>query len=297
MATVSFLGLGNMGLGMASHLLRRGHRLKLYNRTAARADSLVQQGARSYPTPAEACQDASVIISMVADDVASKAIWCSSDGALSATTAGSALAIECSTLSHRWVSQLYTQCRARGLHYIDAPVTGLPEAASSGQLTLLVGADQQDMAAALPILKDLSANILRFGAVGAGTAYKLIINLLGAIQIASAAEAITMAEHAGLELSTVVEAMSTSQAASPQVVRNVRRMIAGEHDRNVIFSSTLRQKDVDYAIRYAQDIGASTPFGLVAQRIYRELCTRGFGDFNESSVIEVFRNRTGQTTT
>jgi 3-hydroxyisobutyrate dehydrogenase len=233
---------------------------------------------------------------MVANDQASESVWCARDGALNAEIAQNALAIECSTLSHAWVAKLSAQCMARGLRYIDAPVTGLPDAASAGQLTLLVGADEQDLEAALPMLSELSSKVIRFGTIGTGTAYKLIINLLGAIQIASAAEAVAMAERAGLNLSTVAEAISTSQAASPQVVRNVHRMVAMDHVRNVVFSSALRQKDVEYALRFAQDIHASAPFGLVADRIYRDLCARGFADINESSVIDVLRNPSGRRT-
>lgn len=290
MAIVSFLGLGNMGFAMASRLLRQGHQLNLYNRTLSRASPLLQQGARCHSTPAEACKDATIIISMLANDQASRAVWCCSDGVLSANATQSALAIECSTLSRGWVEQLATHCVQRGLRYIDAPVTGLPEAALTGQLTMLVGAIESVLATAHPLLSDLSAKIYHFGAVGTGTAYKLIINLLGAVQIASAAEALVMADRAGLDLGTVADAMSSSQAASPQVVRNVQRMIAADHGRNVVFSSALRQKDVEYALRFAQEIHASAPFGWVADGIYRDLCSRGLADANESSVIDVLRN-------
>jgi 3-hydroxyisobutyrate dehydrogenase len=296
MANISFLGLGNMGFGMASQLLKRGHRLNLYNRTASRADSLVRQGARLYPTPGEACQGASVILSMVANDQASESIWCASDGVLNANVAQNALAIECSTLSRQWVLDLSARCQARGLRYIDAPVTGLPDAAMSGELTLLVGAAEQDLAAALPILGDLSSKVLRFGAVGAGTAYKLIINLLGAVQIASAAEAVAMAERARLDLALVANAISSSQAASPQVVRNVRRMIADDHSKDIVFSSALRYKDVQYAMQFAREMHARVPFGSVADGIYSELCASGFSEVNESSVIEILRDNRGSFT-
>jgi len=103
MANISFLGLGKMGLAMATHLLRRGHQLNLYNRTVARAELLVRNGARVFKTPREACHGAVAIISMVADDPASQAMWCGSDGALAADLSENAVAIECSTLSHGWV--------------------------------------------------------------------------------------------------------------------------------------------------------------------------------------------------
>jgi 3-hydroxyisobutyrate dehydrogenase len=295
MADISFLGLGKMGVAMASHLLRRGHRLNIYNRTAARAKPLADSGARIFGTPREACHGAGVIISMVADDNASAAMWCGRDGALAADLRQNAFAIECSTLSHAWVKDLSAQCLAAGLRYVDAPVTGLPEAAASGQLTLLVGAREQDLAAIRPILADLATQILRFGPVGAGTVYKLIINLLGAVQIASAAESLALAERAGLEMSVVAEAIGISQAASPQVVRNVGRMIAADHDQNIVFTSALRQKDVGYALRLARELNVGTPFGAVANDIYRQLCDIGRGQVNESSVIEVLRAQASKT--
>jgi len=294
-ANISFLGLGKMGLAMASHLLERGHQLNLYNRTLSRADTLVRKGARLFGTPREACNGAGIIISMVADDKASQEIWCGSDGALAADLGQDAFAIECSTLSHAWVKDLSTRCLAGGLRYIDAPVTGLPDNAGSGKLTLLVGASQHDLDAIGPVLAELSAQILRFGPVGAGTVYKLIINLLGAVQIASAAESLALAERAGLDMKVVAEAIGISQAASPQVVRNVRRMIAADPDQNIVFTSALRQKDVDYGLRLARELGIGAPFGTVAGSIYRRLCDLGRGQVNESSVIEVLRAQPAKT--
>jgi 3-hydroxyisobutyrate dehydrogenase len=286
---VAFIGLGNMGLGMASRLLASGHHLNVYNRTAARAESLVRRGAHLYGTPKAACLGVEAVISMVADDGASRAIWLDHDGILAADPARDAFAIECSTLSHDWVLQLAARCMARGLRYIDAPVTGLPDAAAAGSLTLLVGASPSDLDAARGILGALSAHIIRFGPIGAGTAYKLIINMIGAVQIASAAEGLAIAERAGLDLAAVADAIATSQAASPQVVRNVRRMEAADHDRNIVFSSALRLKDVEYALRFAREIGIGSPFGALAQGIYRQLCDMGYAHFNESKVIDVCR--------
>ena len=144
-------------------------------------------------------------------------------GALAATNAPDALAIECSTLSHDWVLELAREVRRRGFRYVDAPVTGLPDAAAAGTLTLLVGADPGDLDAARPVFASLATRVLHFGAVGQGTVYKLMVNLMGAVQIASAAEGMALAESAGLDLKLVADAIGSGQAASPQVVRNVRR--------------------------------------------------------------------------
>jgi 3-hydroxyisobutyrate dehydrogenase len=290
MLRVAFVGLGNMGQGMAARLLEAGHQLKLYNRTASRAEALVRQGAQLFASPREACKGVDAVISMVADDAASQAIWLERDGILAADIAKNGFAIECSTLSHEWVTDLSTRCRARGLRYIDSPVTGLPDAAAAGALTLLVGADADELHSARGILESLSRRIIRFGPVGTGTAYKLIINMMGAVQIASAAEGLAIAERAGLDIAAVADAMASSQAASPQVVRNTRRMVADDHD-NVVFTSALRLKDVEYGVRFARAIGIGSPFGNLAEGIYRQLCDMGYAKFNESKVIDVCRSQ------
>ncbi len=289
MAKVAFVGLGNMGSGMAGRLLETGHQLHVYNRTASRAHPLVRRGAQLHDTPRDACQGADAVISMVADDAASRALWLGSDGLLAAQLAKDGFAIECSTLSHGWVMQLAERCTAQGLRYIDAPVTGLPDAAAAGSLTLLVGGSQVDLHAADDILGALSTRIIRFGPIGAGTAYKLIINLMGAVQIASAAEGLAIAERAGLDLAIVADAISTSQAASPQVVRNTRRMVAADHSRNIVFTSALRLKDVEYALRFAREIGIGSPFGALAEKLYRQLCEMGYAQVNESQIIDACR--------
>lgn len=185
--------------------------------------------------------------------------------------------------------QLADASRTHGLRYVDSPVTGLPQDAAAGALTLLVGAQAQDLEAARPLLQTFSNRILHFGGVGSGTAYKLIVNLIGAVQIGSLAEGMALAERAGLDLRVVREAISTGQAASPQVVRNARRMIASDHDQNVVFTPVLRLKDVDYALRLANERGLGAPFGELAARGLRELLRMGYASVHESKIIEVAR--------
>ncbi|MCI3952981.1 MAG: oxidoreductase [Burkholderiales bacterium] len=287
---VAFLGLGKMGAGMASRLLAAGHTLSVYNRTPERAAPFAKLGARVAGSPRAAAEKADVIIGMTADDESSRTMWLGEFGALAGNNLPDALAIECSTISHDWVLELAGQVRARGFRYVDAPVTGLPDAAASGTLSLLVGAEPEDLDAARPIFASLATRVMHFGAVGQGTAYKLMVNLMGAVQIASAAEGIALAERAGLDLRLVGDAVSSGQAASPQVVRNVRRFVAGDHGGAVTFTPALRLKDVEYALRLARKLDASAPFGAVAQNLYRQLCDRGAAGENESRIIDVLRN-------
>lgn len=291
MKRIAFLGLGRMGAGMAARLLAAGHRLTVYNRTAARAETLVQAGAALARTPRDACDGADAVFAMTADDGSSRAIWCGEDGALAARVARGALAVECSTLSHAWVLELARLAAQRGLRYVDAPVTGLPAAAAAGELTLLVGAANADLEAVQPLLDVLANRVLHFGPVGAGTAYKLAINLIGSVQIASAAEGLALAERAGLDVRAVVDAIATSQAASPQVVRNTRRMIEGEFARDVVFTPVLRLKDVEYALRLAETLSVATPFGDAARDMLRRVIDQGGGAEHEARVIDVARGR------
>jgi 3-hydroxyisobutyrate dehydrogenase len=294
--TVAFIGLGNMGLGMANRLLGAGHDLRVYNRTGSKADALERAGAKLCRTPREACTDAAAVFSMTADDTSSRAVWSGPDGVLAAQFAPRAFAIECSTLSYSWVMELAAQARSRDLRYVDSPVTGLPDAAAAGELTLLVGADAADLESARPLLSTIANRILHFGAIGSGTAYKLIVNLMGAVQIASLAEGMALAERIGLDLDAVANAISTGQAASPQVVRNARRIVAGDHDRNVVFTPVLRLKDVDYALKLAQGIGMRAPFGQIAAGQLQQLIDLGHSHDNESKIIEVARLQCAGTT-
>ncbi len=280
-----------MGTGMAGRLLAAGHSLAVFNRTSARAAPFAEAGCTHRRFTALARRSkADVIIGMTADDESSRAMWLGEHGALAADNSPDALAIECSTLSHDWVLELADKVRARGFRYVDAPVTGLPDAAAAGTLTLLVGADAADLDAARPIFTSLATRVLHFGAVGQGTVYKLMINLMGAVQIASAAEGIVLAERAGLDLKLVADAVASGQAASPQVVRNVRRFVAGDHGSNVNFTPALRLKDIDYALRLAKKLGRRlSRLGEVAAEIYRKLCEQGFGSDNESRIIDALR--------
>lgn len=288
MSRVGFLGLGRMGSGMAGRLLADGHDVVVWNRSAHRAAPLVTAGALAVPTPREAAEGADAVVVMVSDDAASRSVWDGPDGLLAGAAAGT-LAVECSTLSHAWVLELAALARGRGLRYVDCPVTGLPDAAAAGGLTLLVGADDADLAAVRPLLEPLSAAVLHFGPVGAGTAYKLIVNLMGAVQIAGVAEGMAMAERAGLDLDLVAGAIESGQAASPQVVRNARRIVAGDHADPVVFSGRLRHKDADYGVRLAASLGVDARLGSVALAGLDRLLELGLGEANESAVVEVAR--------
>ncbi len=285
MTKVAFIGLGRMGHGMAGRYLDAGFELAVFNRSKAKAEDLIARGARWASSPADAADGADAIVTMVADDEASRNVWLGRDGAASSAKAG-ALAIECSTVSYQHALDLARELRARGLVYIDCPVTGLPDAAASGKLTLLVGAEPADLERARPFLVPLSTTIRHFGAAGSGTVYKLINNLMGAIQIAGIAEGLAIAEQAGLDMKLVLEAVETGVAASPQVIRHSRRM-AARNFSGATFTAALRHKDAAYAVALAESLLSDVPImGRAAVQAYARAKAVAPDD-DEGKMIEI----------
>jgi 3-hydroxyisobutyrate dehydrogenase-like beta-hydroxyacid dehydrogenase len=284
MPHVAFIGLGRMGHGMAGRYLASGFDVSLWNRSRAKAEDLIARGARWAASPADAAVDADAVVTMVADDEASRAVWLGEHGAATAAKPGT-LAIECSTVSYAHALELARELRERGLIYLDCPVTGLPEAAAAGKLTLLVGAEPADLERARPFLAPLSSTIRHFGAVGTGTVFKLINNLMGAVQIASLAEGVAIAEQAGLDMTLVAESLATGAVASPQVIRHSRRMIARDFS-GASFTAALRHKDAAYAVKLAETLLSGVPVGRAALAAYD--AAKSFApDDDEARMVEI----------
>ncbi|MTV13255.1 MULTISPECIES: NAD(P)-dependent oxidoreductase [Bradyrhizobium] len=284
MPRVAFIGLGRMGHGMAGRYLDAGFTVAVWNRSKAKAADLIARGALWATSPEDAAIDADAVVTMVADDEASRAVWLTRDGAAANMKAGT-LAIECSTVSYQHTLEMARELNSRGLIYIDCPVTGLPEAAAAGKLTLLVGADPADLERAQPYLAPIGSTIRHFGPVGTGTVFKLINNLIGAVQIASLAEGVAIAEQAGLDMQLVAEALATGAVASPQVIRHSKRMI----DRNfsgASFTAALRHKDADYAVRLAETLLPGVPVSRAALAAYDKAKAHA-PDADEGQMIEI----------
>jgi 3-hydroxyisobutyrate dehydrogenase-like beta-hydroxyacid dehydrogenase len=285
MTKIGFIGLGRMGHGMAGRYLDAGFSVAVWNRSKAKAEDLIARGARWASSPADAADGADAVVTMVADDAASHAVWLGKDGAAGRMKAVS-LAIECSTVSHQHALDMARELRGRGLIYIDCPVTGLPQAAASGKLTLLVGAEAADLDRAKPYLAPIGDVVRHFGAVGTGTVFKLINNLMGAVQIASLAEGVAMAEQAGLDMNLVAEALATGAVASPQVIRHSKRMVARDFS-GASFTSALRHKDALYAVKLAESLLAEPPLvGRAAVEAYARANVQ-MPDEDEGRMIEI----------
>jgi 3-hydroxyisobutyrate dehydrogenase len=275
-----------MGGGMAARLIDAGFGVAAWNRTPARAEPLARKGASIAATPARAAADADVVISIVADDTASREVWLGRDGALSSARLGT-IAIECSTVSPPWIAELAREARTRGCDLIDAPVLGSRPHAHDGQLTFLVGGDAEVLDRVRPILDPMSRAIVHLGPLGSGARMKLVNNFMAGVQAATLAEALAMAEAAGLQLDAAFPVLANGAPGSPLVKTVGPRMLARDYDVN--FALELMRKDLTYAIAEAARHGVTLSTAEAARALYDRAIAAGRGGADFSAVIEPLR--------
>ena len=289
MAKIAFLGAGMMGQPIVRNFLRGGHEVTVYNRTLEKARPLEVVGAQLAATAKEAAAGADVILSSLTNDDASRVTWNGPDGALQAELKPGAYAIEMSTVSLIWVSELNELATARGLHFLDCPVAGRPDVAESGQLKVFAGGSAEDVDALRPVLDSISKSVMHVGGVGKGITFKLIYNTMGAIHVAACAEGMQACEAAGIDIAVAAEGFSTGATGSPHVIRHARYMAENKHEDPVQFSGSMRIKDVAYGIQLIEDVGGQSVIGHATQHVFEQMVAHGMGDLNDSELIDTLR--------
>jgi 3-hydroxyisobutyrate dehydrogenase len=287
MQKVALLGLGIMGGGMAANLLKGGFSVNVYNRTRSKAEPLAAQGAQIAETPRQAAQDADVIVAMVGDDEASRSVWLGDDGALAGAKSGAVL-VECSTLTTEWVRELATRAADRGCKFLDAPVTGSKAAAANGKLTLLVGGDAATIEAVRPVLEAISSRIAHLGPNGAGATYKLINNMMAAVQIAALSEGLALAERAGLNIEQLVPLINEGAINSGVVKGKLPRILEHRYD-DADFALKWMQKDVRYALELGEAFEMSLKTAQAALEVIQAARDKGYGDMDFAATAEGVR--------
>ncbi len=282
------MGLGTMGIGMARRLLGAAFPLTVYNRSREKAAPLESEGAKVAPSPREAASHSDIIISMVADDVASRALWLGEQGALAGVVRGS-LFIECSTLSVGWVRELAAAAAERGCELLDAPVTGSKMHAASGELNFLVGGSAAALERARPALSAMGRSVVKVGPTGSGALLKLINNFLCGVQAASFAEALALMDRGGLDRDKAVEALLNGAPGSPLVKTVSSRAKSGDFTPN--FRLRLMAKDLTYALKEASDRGLSLQTVAAALDLFNNAVATGNGDKDFSAILEQLRDR------
>ncbi len=283
---IAFLGLGLMGSGMAGRLLAAGCPLTVYNRTATKAQPLVEQGARLAVSPAEAVTDAEIIFSMLADDQVCREIWMGGEGALAAAKPKAVL-VECSTVTVEWIQELDQAAQARDLELIDAPVTGSKVQAQTGQLLFLAGGSAATLVSIAPVLRTMGRDVVHLGPTGSGARMKLINNFVCGVQAAALAEAIAMIARSGLDSEKAIGIMTEGAPGSPLVKALSARMKAREYQPN--FLLRLMAKDLRYAIQEGAHQSLNLATAGAALRVFEQAIAEGHGEKDMAAVIEQFR--------
>ncbi|WP_437969484.1 NAD(P)-dependent oxidoreductase [Sorangium sp. So ce260] len=283
---VAIIGLGAMGSRMASRLLDAGYGLTVHNRSAARAEPLVARGARCAASAREAAAGADVVISVVTDDEASRAVWLDpARGALGGLATG-AMAIESSTLTLGWVRELSAHIERHGARFLDAPVVGSRPQADAGQLVHLVGGAPETVDAARDLLGAMGATLRHVGLAGSGTAMKLAVNALFSIQVAALAELLGVLRGAGVDRAHALELLGPLPVTSPGLKGAGALIGADRHEP--MFPVDLVAKDLRYALAVAQGMGVSLPTTEAVHRVYVEAQSAGYGDQNITAVSRLY---------
>ena len=281
---VAILGLGIMGGGMASRLLSAGFPVAVYNRNPDKALPFSNAGAFVAGSPREVASRAEIVISMVADDVASKGVWLGENGALAGAARGSVL-IESSTLTVGWIKEISAAAAQRGFEFLDAPVTGTKPHAASGELLFLVGGPASALATAQPVLSVLGRETVHLGPTGSGSLMKLVNNFMCGVQVASFAEAVSLIQAGGLDR-TKAESILTNGAPGSGIVKRASASAAA-NDFTPNFPLRLMAKDLGYAISEASSRGLPLQTASSALVVFKQAIAQGYGDEDFSAAVKV----------
>lgn len=284
---VAFLGLGTMGYLMAGRLASAGVDIRVYNRSAAASARWSEEyGKRSYATPAAAADGVEIVISCLSDDAAVSSVVRGADGAFSTMRAG-AVMIDHSTGSAELAQDLSADAARRGLHFLDAPVTGGKPGAAKGTLTCMVGGDEAALDPARPILASYTKSVFHVGPSGAGQIAKMANQIcIGGI-LQSLAEALGLIERSGLDSGKMLEALKTGSARSWQMDSRGPDMVAAKYDFG--FAVELLAKDLGICLAQAAHGGVSLPATAVAERALRTLIDHGYGHEDVAALIRLYR--------
>ncbi|GGJ55546.1 NAD(P)-dependent oxidoreductase [Deinococcus roseus] len=284
---VAVLGLGQMGQRMALNLLRSGFDLTVYNRTPESAQTLVQAGAKFAATPAEAVQNAEVVISMVRDDVASRFLWLDPDqGALSNLPEG-AVAVECSTLTPAWTRELAGHFQTRQSHFLDAPVVGSTPQAASGQLVFLVGGAATDLERVQEVLQAMGSTLHHVGEIGQGMHMKLAVNAFFAGQVALLAE-LLMFLQPHIPPQQALEVLGNLPVISPALKVNGQLML--ERKFAPMFPVQLVVKDLQCLLDTAQAGEVQVPTSSKVLEVFSAAQNQGWGEEHLAAVVKLFES-------
>jgi 3-hydroxyisobutyrate dehydrogenase-like beta-hydroxyacid dehydrogenase len=285
---VAFLGLGVMGYPMAGHLAKAGHAVTVYNRGAEkRARWVAEFGGTAAATPAAAAQGAEIVMMCVGNDDDVRAVATGAEGALAGMTAG-AILVDHTTASARVAREVDAAAGARGVGFLDAPVSGGQSGAENGKLTIMVGGDAGVYARAEPVISAYARAVTLMGPSGAGQLTKMVNQICVASVVRGLAEGLAFALRAGLDAERVLDVISKGAAQSWQMENRGKTMVADKFDFG--FAVDWMRKDLAICLDEARSNGAALPVTAVLDQFYGRIQARGGGRWDTSSLIRLLRD-------
>jgi 3-hydroxyisobutyrate dehydrogenase len=284
---LAFLGLGVMGYPMAGHLSRAGHQVTVFNRTGPKSAKWTEAfGGSSAATPAAASKGAEIVLMCVGNDDDVRAVITGADGALAGMAAGTIL-VDHTTASAHVAREMHAAAAAKGIAFLDAPVSGGQAGAENGKLTIMVGGDPATFSKAEPVLATYARAVTLMGASGSGQLTKMVNQICIAGLVQALSEGINFASRAGLDPAKVLEVISKGAAQSWQMESRGATMIADKFDFG--FAVDWMRKDLAICLAEARANGAQLPATALVDQFYARVQAQGGGRWDTSSLIRLLR--------
>ena len=287
---ISYVGLGTMGAGMASNLLKAGYQLAVWDRTAAKCAPFGRKGARVAKTPADAVRDADLVMYSLSDDEAVEKVVFGEQGILSAIAAGQ-IAVDMSTVLPATSIREQEAYAKRGADFLDAPVFGSKNESAKGKLWVLAAGKKEVFEKVKPVLEKLGQTVHYLGNNGNATAMKLVGNLIVALELEALAEGLVLARKAGLDLKTVMEVVKVADFRSPLLVGNGDNIL--KRDFSTYFALQLMLKDAKLIQEFSESLSSPIPALRVVQKNLEDAVGLGFGNENVSALIKALEKEAG----
>jgi 3-hydroxyisobutyrate dehydrogenase len=285
---VAFLGLGVMGFPMAGHLVKAGHEVTVYNRTAAKAEQWVaKHGGRAKPTPSAAAAGVEIVFACVGNDDDLRQVTSGADGAFHGMAKG-ALFVDHTTASADVARELDAKARALGLGFLDAPVSGGQAGAENGKLTVMVGGEEAAFDRAKPVIDSYARACVLLGPAGSGQLTKMVNQICIAGLVQALSEGVNFAQKAGLDVGKVVEVISKGAAQSWQMENRAATMADGKFDFG--FAVDWMRKDLGICLDEAGRNGARLPITALVDQLYAQVQARGGRRWDTSSLVHLLQN-------
>jgi 3-hydroxyisobutyrate dehydrogenase-like beta-hydroxyacid dehydrogenase len=288
--TIAYLGLGTMGSGMATNLLKAGYELTVWNRNAERCEPFSRKGARAADTPTDAVRDVDLVMYSLSNDQAVEDVVFGAKGILRGIK-DAQIAIDMSTVLPATSLREQEAYAKRGVDFIDAPVFGSKKESADAKLWIMAAGNKAIFEKVKPVLQHLGQTVHYFGKNGNAAAMKLVGNLIVALEMEALAEGLVLAQKAGLNLSTVMEVIKVADFRSPLLVSNGQNIL--KRDFSTSFALKLMLKDAGLIEKFAESLQSPIPALRITEKNLASAVALGFGTENASALIKALENEAG----